>query len=99
MVLVHVPRDGGQLKLSLILRFFGCLFFDSSFRHLSCPASALKIHVSSATKDALDELGSFQLELRGDVEMKVMAGHREGVREGRINVTVEAWGKRGRCEE
>lgn len=35
---------------------------------------ALKIHVSSTTKDALDELGCFQLELRGDVEMKVMAG-------------------------
>lgn len=42
------------------------------------PTPALKIHVSSTTKDALDELGCFQLELRGDVEMKVTAGHGEG---------------------
>lgn len=74
-------KDGGWVKVSLILQFFGCLFFDSSFHHLSCPAPALKIHVSSTTKDALDELGCFQLELRGDVEMKVMAGHRKGVME------------------
>lgn len=46
---------------------------------------ALKIHVSSTTKDALDELGCFQLELRGDVEMKVMAGH-GGVDHGRMKV-------------
>ena len=45
------------------------------------PTPALKIHVSSTTKDALDELGCFQLELRGDVEMKVMAGHGGGVME------------------
>lgn len=32
--------------------------------------SALKIHVSSATKEVLDEFGYFDLELRGDVEMK-----------------------------
>lgn len=35
--------------------------------------SALKIHVSSATKEVLDEFGCFELELRGDVEMKVRA--------------------------
>lgn len=33
--------------------------------------AALKIHVSSATKEVLDEFGYFDLELRGDVEMKV----------------------------
>lgn len=32
---------------------------------------ALKIHVSSATKEVLDEFGYFDLQLRGDVEMKV----------------------------
>ncbi|TNN22110.1 Atrial natriuretic peptide receptor 2 [Liparis tanakae] len=32
---------------------------------------ALKIHLSSATKEVLDEFGYFDLQLRGDVEMKV----------------------------
>lgn len=77
----ETPPEGWWSGKALILQFFGCLFFDSSFCHLSCPAPALKIHVSSTTKDALDELGCFQLELRGDVEMKVMAGHREGIME------------------
>uniref|UniRef100_A0A674JNS2 Atrial natriuretic peptide receptor 2 n=1 Tax=Terrapene triunguis TaxID=2587831 RepID=A0A674JNS2_9SAUR len=31
---------------------------------------ALKIHISSTTKEVLDEFGCFELELRGDVEMK-----------------------------
>lgn len=34
---------------------------------------ALKIHVSSATKEVLDEFGYFDLQLRGDVEMKARA--------------------------
>jgi hypothetical protein len=33
--------------------------------------AALKIHVSPYTKDILDQFGSFDLELRGAVEMKV----------------------------
>jgi atrial natriuretic peptide receptor B len=32
---------------------------------------ALKIHISKDTKEALDEIGTFQLELRGVVDMKV----------------------------
>lgn len=32
--------------------------------------TALKIHVSSATHDVLQEFNCFHLELRGDVEMK-----------------------------
>lgn len=68
-------RGVGWVKLSLMLPV---IFFNLSFYH---PTPALKIHVSSTTKDALDELGCFQLELRGDVEMKVMAGHGEGVME------------------
>lgn len=31
---------------------------------------ALRIHVSNATKDILDKFGTFQVELRGDVELK-----------------------------
>ena len=33
--------------------------------------SALKIHVSPQTKEVLDTFGTFQTELRGEVEMKV----------------------------
>lgn len=36
---------------------------------LSSPA--LKIHLSSETKAVLEEFDGFELELRGDVEMKV----------------------------
>ena len=32
---------------------------------------ALKIHISQATKEILDTFGTFQIELRGQVEMKV----------------------------
>ena len=32
---------------------------------------ALKIHVSPTTKELLDTFGTFRLELRGEVEMKV----------------------------
>lgn len=72
--------SGGGVKLSLtppilLLPFF---FFFPPFPH---PTPALKIHVSSTTKDALDELGCFQLELRGDVEMKVMTDPGKGVME------------------
>lgn len=33
--------------------------------------SALKIHVSPHTKEVLDTFGTFELELRGEIEMKV----------------------------
>jgi hypothetical protein len=36
--------------------------------------AALKIHVSPKTKAVLDTFGSFELELRGEVEMKVRIG-------------------------
>jgi len=32
---------------------------------------ALRIHVSSSTRDILERFGTFELKLRGDIEMKV----------------------------
>lgn len=37
---------------------------------------ALKIHVSPQTKEVLDTFGTFDLELRGEIEMKVRMYHR-----------------------
>ena len=52
-----------------------CVTDSIKMLHLVCCAldafAALKIHVSSATKEVLDEFGYFDLQLRGDVEMKV----------------------------
>uniref|UniRef100_UPI00398ED8EB atrial natriuretic peptide receptor 2 isoform X1 n=1 Tax=Pristiophorus japonicus TaxID=55135 RepID=UPI00398ED8EB len=49
-----------------------CLFGDTvnTASRMESTGEALKIHVSSTTKNVLDEFGSFELELRGDVEMK-----------------------------
>ena len=33
--------------------------------------SAMKIHISSSTKDILEQFDAFNIELRGEVEMKV----------------------------
>jgi atrial natriuretic peptide receptor A len=39
--------------------------------HIYCDRfSALRIHVSSDTKNILDDSGDFRLDLRGDMEMK-----------------------------
>lgn len=51
-----------------------CLCLNSALcfcAHICVCFAALKIHVSSATKEVLDEFCYFNLELRGDVEMKV----------------------------
>ncbi|XP_041041023.1 atrial natriuretic peptide receptor 2 isoform X2 [Carcharodon carcharias] len=49
-----------------------CLFGDTvnTASRMESTGEALKIHVSSTTKNVLDEFGNFELELRGDVEMK-----------------------------
>jgi atrial natriuretic peptide receptor A len=44
------------------------LRFDSVIKPIIY--TALKIHVSPATKALLDSFGTFRLELRGDIEMK-----------------------------
>jgi hypothetical protein len=45
-----------------------------------------KIHVSPDTKAILDTFNTFQLELRGPVEMKVSSGVHKGLSLGLMNV-------------
>lgn len=54
------------------LVFPSCICLPSAAPHLLPLSSpALRIHLSSETKAVLEEFDGFELELRGDVEMKV----------------------------
>uniref|UniRef100_A0A8C0NZN7 Guanylate cyclase n=1 Tax=Canis lupus familiaris TaxID=9615 RepID=A0A8C0NZN7_CANLF len=65
-----------------------CLFGDTvnTASRMESNGEALKIHLSSETKAVLEEFGGFELELRGDVEMKV---------EKKAPALTIPWGPRG----
>ena len=48
-----------------------CVRWCYSYPICGVVVPALRIHLSSATKEVLDEFGYFDLQLRGDIEMKV----------------------------
>ena len=48
-----------------------CLYSSLTIYQMGLFVPALKIHVSSQSRGVLEPFGTFDLELRGEVEMKV----------------------------
>lgn len=59
-------ESNGSRKLLLSLVYITLMLSFALF------FQALKIHVSQATKDLLDQFGTFRFELRGLIELKVV---------------------------
>uniref|UniRef100_A0A672JNU3 Atrial natriuretic peptide receptor 2 n=1 Tax=Salarias fasciatus TaxID=181472 RepID=A0A672JNU3_SALFA len=70
----HRPNDQLRLRIGIHTGEKPVLFVGDTVHTASRMESngeALKIHLSSATKEVLDEFGYCDIQLRGDVEMKV----------------------------
>lgn len=64
-------KEGGEQISTPTVPDFSCSYLLHPSSSSLLPYPALKIHLSSETKAVLEEFGGFELELRGDVEMKV----------------------------
>ena len=59
-------------------------YYDS-FDNPLCTVAAQKIHISAETKEVLDSFGVFEIELRGDLEVKVRVSIFKDLKEAHVN--------------